>query len=63
MKWWKLPWSKHNDEPQHAELKERLERIVQDDDKVDRIARRAAKIVRENNFGPTIMNALGVRRG
>lgn len=58
-----MPW-RHQREPSQdvVEARERLEAIHRDDERVNRLERRTAKILRENNLAPSIMDALGVRR-
>lgn len=45
-----------------AEARERLEAVERDDDKVDLLVAKAQRLMRENNFAPMVMRALGVRR-
>jgi len=58
---WKLPWSRPEPQQHAAEIVERLEAIEADDARVDKLQRRADRIMRENNLAPMIMRALGVR--
>lgn len=61
MNWRVLLWWREGPEAK-LEAVQRLEAVIADDDRVDRLAQRAAKIIRENNLAPDIMKALGVRR-
>lgn len=59
MRW--PPWRKSEHLKKVAEAQERLEKVYEDDAKVNDLSRRAKKIVRENELAPSIMKALGVR--
>ena len=59
MRW--PPWRKSEHTEQIAQAQERLEKVYEDDAKVNDLSRRANKIVRENELAPAIMRALGVR--
>jgi len=61
MNWRALLWWRDGSGDK-LEAAQRLEAVKADDVRVDRLAYRAAKIVRENNLAPDIMKALGVRR-
>jgi hypothetical protein len=54
-KWWTRP-----DREEIEEAQRRLEAVVEDDKKIAELEKRTKRILRENNFAPTIMRALGV---
>lgn len=56
------PWRRRRPSPETHSAQRRLERIQADDARVDSLNRRAARILREDNLAPAIMDALGVRR-
>lgn len=56
MRWWKKESQGTKD------AKERLESVRKDDEVVDSLARRAKKILKENNLAPDIMKALGMHK-
>lgn len=62
--WWRrlVPWRTRGPSTDVIEARERLEATNQDDARVDRLERRTARILREDNLAPTIMDALGVKR-
>jgi hypothetical protein len=60
---WTLKWPwRRRPSPATHDARRRLEAIQADDARVDNLSHRAARILRENNLAPTIMDALGVRR-
>jgi hypothetical protein len=57
-----MPWRQREPSQDVLEARDRLEAVTRDDERVQHLERRTAKILREDNLAPTIMNALGVRR-
>lgn len=56
---WKWPWDKSvSAEVERAQ--ERLDKVIEDDQKVAELTIKARRIIRQNNFAPTIIKALGV---
>lgn len=58
MRW---PWSKPKPSKAVVQAQERLEKVLNDDKRVNDLSRRTSKIVRENGLASDIMKALGVR--
>ena len=61
-KWWPMARRSRKDSPKVIEAQERLEAIERDDIRVNLLAARTQRILRENNLAPVIMRALGIRR-
>lgn len=59
MRW---PWSKPNPSKEVVQAQERLEKVRNDDKRVNDLSRRTSRIVRENGLAHDIMKALEVRR-
>ena len=67
---WIWPWNRRADESQlahdetHRQLEEvqaKLDRVLQDDLRVELLVSRTDKVIGENNFALTVRRALGVR--